>query len=289
MSQKLSVKNKVAEKLGLDIYADTMIRVIQNPAEADAAGLHLDFVQLSFSNTFISRCDTWRFQLYLGMTTVFLGKKVEMSGMEATVKEMLIGDKPAKCGVITHATKLTFRTRSAQVFWLVQMSQEMWEFSPDGELKFETFLNRFTQDVFNGWKALQCNHCLSIILFSRIFYDVDSIEELPEEMRAGAGVDAQGEHHNGKLLKVYRDFYKPVVMNSMLQEDSRKSVVSVLWEEFVKYPTHLGFTHGGSGREGGVLWRKEPLETDRQHGGLQNTKRSGEELREIDIEATRLL
>ena len=27
----------------------------------------------------------------------------------------------------------------------VQMSQEMWEFSPDGDLKFETFLNHFTQ------------------------------------------------------------------------------------------------------------------------------------------------
>lgn len=40
--------------------------------------------------------------------------------MEATVKEMLIGNKPATCGLITHATKLTFRTRSANVFWLVQ-------------------------------------------------------------------------------------------------------------------------------------------------------------------------
>jgi hypothetical protein len=61
---------QVAEKLGLDIYAETSIRVIQSPAEASAAGLHLDFVQLSFSNTFISRSDTWRFQQYLGMTTV---------------------------------------------------------------------------------------------------------------------------------------------------------------------------------------------------------------------------
>ena len=89
---------------------------------------------------------------------------------------MLIGNEPATCGVITHATKLTFRTRSASLFWLVQMSREMWEFSSDGDLKFETFLNKFTREVFNGWRELQCNHSLSIILFSRVFYDVASIE-----------------------------------------------------------------------------------------------------------------
>lgn len=31
------------------------------------------------------------------------------------------------------------------MFWVVQMSREMWEYSPDGDLKFETFLNYFTQ------------------------------------------------------------------------------------------------------------------------------------------------
>lgn len=45
MSQKLSVKNKVAEKLRMDVHSETSIRVIQNPIEAEHAGLHLDFVQ----------------------------------------------------------------------------------------------------------------------------------------------------------------------------------------------------------------------------------------------------
>jgi hypothetical protein len=43
----------------------------------------------------------------------------------------------ATSGYITDKTKFIFRSRSANMIALFQMSKEMWEFADDGELYFE--------------------------------------------------------------------------------------------------------------------------------------------------------
>ena len=68
-----------------------------------------------------------------------------------------------KSGFLTDNTKFTFRSQSARIFWLVQISSEMWDYaSPFVERgnqnatceiyfdKFVTFMNR----LFEEWKAL---------------------------------------------------------------------------------------------------------------------------------------
>jgi hypothetical protein len=48
-----------------------------------------------------------------------------------------------KCGVVHTDTKLIFRSRSARVFWLIQVSEEMWEFADDGLLYYEKAVNTY--------------------------------------------------------------------------------------------------------------------------------------------------
>lgn len=57
------------------------------------------------------------------------------------------------------------------------MSSEMWDFDYFGDLYFEKAIMGFLQDLFNKWKVkeLDCNHQVVIVLFSRTYYDVNSI------------------------------------------------------------------------------------------------------------------
>lgn len=45
--------------------------------------------------------------------------------------------EPAMCGVITDTTRLVFRSRSAHVTVMIQLSKEMWEFAEDGDVHIE--------------------------------------------------------------------------------------------------------------------------------------------------------
>jgi hypothetical protein len=71
-------------------------------------------------------------------------------------------------GFLTKETKITFRSKSARIFWLVQISSEMWDYaSPyasrngqDGccEIYFDKFVS-FMKRLFNEWKELKVS-CL---------------------------------------------------------------------------------------------------------------------------------
>lgn len=51
----------------------------------------------------------------------------------------------------------------------------MWDFDFNGDLFFEKAINGFLRELFTKWKELKVNHDVSIILFSRTFYDAQSI------------------------------------------------------------------------------------------------------------------
>ena len=41
-----------------------------------------------------------------------------------------ISARPVKSGHVTKDTKITFRSCSARIIWLVQISSEMWDYAP---------------------------------------------------------------------------------------------------------------------------------------------------------------
>ncbi len=88
----------------------------------------------------------------------------------------------------------------------------MWHFDEDGELYFEKCLYGFLPDLFSRWKQMGNNHVVSIVLFSRIFYNDtsaekqrDSAEDLFEEPSNPHRLQTDSEG------RPYRDFYRVVV------------------------------------------------------------------------------
>jgi len=69
-------------------------------------------------------------------------------------------------GLVTADTKFTFRSRSARLLFLIQLSEEMWEYADDGEVYFEKVIG-FLRLLLAQWKQTHVSHSLSLILFSR--------------------------------------------------------------------------------------------------------------------------
>lgn len=85
-----------------------------------------------------------------------------------------VGNKehlPMSC----YTLQVVFRSCSSKLYLFIQMSKEMWDFDFNGDLFFEKAINGFLHELFTKWKELKVNHDVSIILFSRTFYDEKSI------------------------------------------------------------------------------------------------------------------
>jgi len=89
--------------------------------------------------------------------------------MRGYVMDIRNGNDLLKSGFLTSETKITFRSRSARIFWLVQISSEMWDYaSPyagldgrDGscEIYFDKFIS-FAKRLFEEWKALDVRYLM---------------------------------------------------------------------------------------------------------------------------------
>ena len=84
-----------------------------------------DFVTITFKDQFVSRGDMFYFQRSFLNSWVYEGKRLSFNGIRTNTKVIRHGDHIVRSGIISEETKLTFRSRSARIIWLVQMSSEV--------------------------------------------------------------------------------------------------------------------------------------------------------------------
>lgn len=71
------------------------------------------------------------------------------------------------CGVVSEETKIVFRSPTAMIYLFIQMSAEMFEMDPLGDLYYEKAIGGFLKDMFDRWKVYGASHEMTIVLFSR--------------------------------------------------------------------------------------------------------------------------
>ena len=101
-------------------------------------------------------------------TTHHLLQVCEEEGARAQVQAMVRRGAPVESGVLNADTVLSFRSRCASFVLLIQMSDEMWGFAPDGELYHEKAVT-FLRALFQRWAELGVSHSLTLVLFSRSY------------------------------------------------------------------------------------------------------------------------
>ncbi|XP_040859565.1 GATOR complex protein DEPDC5 isoform X3 [Ochotona curzoniae] len=218
--ETISVDQTVTQVFRLRAYQDVYVNVV------DPKDVTLDLVELTFKDQYIGRGDMWRLKKSLVSTCAYITQKVEFAGIRAQAGELWVKNEKVMCGYISEDTRVVFRSTSAMVYIFIQMSCEMWDFDIYGDLYFEKAVNGFLADLFTKWKEKNCSHEVTVVLFSRTFYDAKSTDEFPEVNRASIRQD-----HKGRF---YEDFYKVVVQNERREEWT--SLLVTIKKLFIQYP-----------------------------------------------------
>ncbi|XP_032791433.2 GATOR complex protein Iml1 [Daphnia magna] len=202
----ISIEQSIVSLFQLQIFFGVHVTVV------DPTSAALDSVELTFKDQYLGRSDMWRLKNCLIGTCLYIGKKLEFcsKSVRCQVHEMWGQGERVACGVITEDTKIVFRSSTSQVYLFLQMSSEMWDFDIYGDLYFEKAVNGFLSELFAKWKRHGSNHEVTIVLFSRIFYEAESLEYFPEAVRACLQQDYRG--------KFYEDFYRVAVQSERMDD-----------------------------------------------------------------------
>uniref|UniRef100_A0A671TX73 DEP domain containing 5, GATOR1 subcomplex subunit n=1 Tax=Sparus aurata TaxID=8175 RepID=A0A671TX73_SPAAU len=218
--ETISVDQTVAQAFKLRAYQDVIVNIV------DPKDVTLDLVELTFKDQYIGRGDMWRLKKSLVSTCTYVTQKVEFAGIRAQASELWVKGEKVTCGYISEDTRVVFRSTSAMVYIFIQMSCEMWDFDIYGDLYFEKAVNGFLSDLFTKWKEKNCSHEVTVVLFSRTFYNAKTIDEFPEILRGSIRQDHEG--------RFYEDFYRVVAQNE--RRDEWTSLLVTIKKLFIQYP-----------------------------------------------------
>ncbi|XP_066583713.1 GATOR complex protein Iml1 isoform X2 [Prorops nasuta] len=204
--ETISIENNVAIMFQLRTFADVCMNIV-NPDD-----VALDSIEIIFKDQYMGRSEMWRIKNNLVNTCVYMNKKLEFCGgsIRCQVYEMWSQGDRVACGVIKEDTKVVFRSSTSMVYLFLQMSSEMWDFDIHGDLYFEKAVNGFLADLFQKWKKNGSNHEVTIVLFSRTFYNATTLDEFPKHMRDCLQHDYKG--------RFYEDFYRVAVQNERFED-----------------------------------------------------------------------
>ncbi|MGH0180923.1 UNVERIFIED_CONTAM: hypothetical protein FKN15_005545 [Acipenser sinensis] len=218
--ETISVDQTVAQAFKLRPYQDVYVNGV-HPEDVT-----LDLVELTFKDQYIGRGDMWRLKQSLVSTCAYITQKVEFAGIRAQASELWVKGEKVTCGYISEETRVVFRSTSAMVYIFIQMSCEMWDFDIYGDLYFEKAVNGFLSDLFAKWKDKNCSHEVTVVLFSRTFYEAKTTEEFPEAHRSSIRQDHEG--------RFYEDFYRVVAQNERREEWT--TLLVTIKKLFIQYP-----------------------------------------------------
>ncbi|XP_012992567.2 GATOR complex protein DEPDC5 isoform X3 [Esox lucius] len=218
--ETISVDQTVAQAFKLRAYQDVVVNIV------DPKDVTLDLVELTFKDQYIGRGDMWRLKKSLVSTCAYVSQKVEFAGIRAQASELWVKGEKVTCGYISEDTRVVFRSTSAMVYIFIQMSCEMWDFDIYGDLYFEKAISGFLSDLFAKWKEKYCSHEVTVVLFSRTFYNAKNLEEFPEILRGSVRQDHEG--------RFYEDFYRVVAQTE--RRDEWTSLLVTIKKLFIQYP-----------------------------------------------------
>lgn len=144
-----------------------------------------------------------RISLSLVGKVVYVGQRIPLpgtGGLRARISDIWSGPIRRRAAVVSVHSTVFYRSQSAKVYLFIQLSSESWSFDNDGSLFAEKAVGLFLPELFQRWRDGGTNHVVSIVLFSRVFYNSHEIDQLRDHdlLKDGEG-------------RSYRDFYQSIL------------------------------------------------------------------------------
>ncbi|CCI44125.1 unnamed protein product [Albugo candida] len=168
---QVSILKEIATFFNLQPFKDVVIRFVpKNQVEAE-------FVEISLKDQFISRRDLWYLKRSVTGKPVSVGKNVRVHGTRWQVMDVHASknEEQVVSGVISEHTKLSLRSKTSRVMWLIQISPELWDLANSGYMYLEILVN-VVHHVLQKWIRHKVSHSLTILFFARSYYPEDETE-----------------------------------------------------------------------------------------------------------------
>ena len=181
-------KNKIPISL-LSTYNDLIKNQLDNsksPTQfyikiADIRDYYLDKITLIFNAHFISRKDLFIITQSLIGNIVYLNKEIRIPlnyensedkniGKISNFKSSKFKSPQGMTGIITSSTDFNLRSSSSSVNFLIEISQETFNFSICTQVKYELIIE-LIKNILIKLKKSHADHIINIIFFTRVIFD----------------------------------------------------------------------------------------------------------------------
>ncbi|KAL3231531.1 Vacuolar membrane-associated protein IML1 [Nakaseomyces bracarensis] len=131
---------------------------VKNKAEMEA-----DLIELHIKDILLNRGDMWCLSSEIVDSCAFSGQKLTfLDSIRTTVNGIYRNGKKVLSGYIGENTKIVFRSESARLLFIIQITNEMWSFDETGEQMFQKMINSFFPKIFKRWKDIDTHHSITI-------------------------------------------------------------------------------------------------------------------------------
>ncbi|AET39927.1 GTPase-activating protein IML1 Ecym_5150 [Eremothecium cymbalariae DBVPG len=181
-----------------------------------------DLVELHVKDCYVNRGDMWCLLSKLTDSCVFLGQRITyINSIRLIAKGVYRNGKKVISGYIGNNTKVIFRSESARLIFLIQITEEMWHFEQNGEKTFHKVVNSLFPKIFKKWKDIGTHHTITIVFCASIHESGESYRNLPPGVR----------------LKNTRDYFRIVVDQVNILYWSE--IMKTLRKEFMRITSDL--------------------------------------------------
>lgn len=161
---QISLTLLLQKPLGVVPRAAVQVRRVANVREVE-----LDTVEVHLKDINFSRDLQWSLSLSMVGTCCYVDQRVlYLDNRIGTVKCLFRDGQKPFLGYIGPSTNIVFRSESAKLVFLVQLSREMWHFEENGEIMFHKLVNTLFPRIFKRWRQKKSHHSITIVLFSSV-------------------------------------------------------------------------------------------------------------------------
>lgn len=143
--------------------------LVQLKTILDVESIEADTIEIFIKDINLSRDLMWTFSSSLVGTCVYSEKRLTfLSNRTGVVKKIYKNGNELFSALICEKTKVVFRSKSAKLVFLVQLSREMWHFEETGEIMFHKLVNTLFPKIFKKWRDKNTHHAITIVLFTSV-------------------------------------------------------------------------------------------------------------------------